>query len=156
MIENQIDHQIRQLEYSMMYQGMKLSDYMQMTGMKMEDLRKEYRESAERSVRTQLVVEAVMKAEDIKATDEQVEEEIKKNAERAKKDVEEYRGKMDAEELEYIRNSLAYDNTVRFLVENAKLKPAVKKEAAQKAAAKKDKKETSGKEIPGGESNSIE
>ncbi len=136
MIESQIDHQIKQLEYSMMVQGMKLADYMQMTGMTMENLRKEYRESAERSVRTQLVVDAVMKAEDIKAAEEQVEEELKKNAERAKKDIEEYRKALDEEELEYIRDSLAYDNTVRFLVENAKLKIAEKKGVSKKA--KKD------------------
>lgn len=151
MIENQIDHQIRQLEYSMMYQGMKLADYLQMTGTKIEDVRNEYRESAERSVRTQLVVDAVMKAEDIKATDEQVEEEIKKNAERAKKEVEEYRKAMDSEELEYIRESLAYDNTVRFLVDNAKLKAEGKK-----PAAKKNKKDAPEKENTNGESNSIE
>ena len=151
MIENQVDHQIRQLEYSMMYQGMKLADYLEMTGTKMEDVRSEYRESAERSVRTQLVVDAVMKAEDIKATDEQVEEEIKKSAEHAKKEVEEYRKAMDAEELEYIRESLAHDNTVRFLVDNAKLKAE-----AKKPAAKKNKKDAPEKENPKGESNSIE
>lgn len=136
MIESQIDHQIKQLEYSMMVQGMKLADYMQMTGMTMENLRKEYHESAERSVRTQLVVDAVMKAEDIKAAEEQVEEELRKNAERAKKDIEEYRKALDEEELEYIRDSLAYDNTVRFLVENAKLKIAEKKGVSKKT--KKD------------------
>jgi trigger factor len=160
MIENQIDHQIRQLEYSMMYQGMKLVDYLQMTGTKIEDVRKDYHESAEKSVRTQLVVEAVMKAEDIKATDEQVEEEIKKGAERAKKDIEEYRKSIDADELEYIRDSVAYDNTVRFLVENAKFtaegKKADKKAAEKKSAAKKDKKDAPEKENPEGESNSIE
>ena len=161
MIENQIDHQIKQLEYSMMYQGVKLADYLQMMGMKMEDVRNEYRESAAKSVSTQLVVEAVMKSEDIKATDEQVEEEIKKSAERAKKELEEYRKAMGEDELEYIRESLAYDNTVRFLVENAKLKPEEKKAeekkpAAKKAAAKKDKKDAPGKENPEGESNSIE
>ena len=154
MIENQIDHQIRQLEYSMMYQGMKLADYLAMTGTKMEDVRKDYHESAERSVRTQLVVEAVMKAEDIKASDEQVEEELTKNAERAKKDIEEYRKTIDADELEYIRDSVAYDNTVRFLVENAELKPESKKaekKATEKKPAKKVKKDAPEKENTEGE-----
>ena len=47
MIENQIDQQIRQLEYSMMYQGIRLEDYCKMTGTKMEDIRAQYREAAE-------------------------------------------------------------------------------------------------------------
>jgi trigger factor len=128
MIDNQIDQQIRQLEYSMMYQGIRLEDYLNMTGMKMEDIRAQYRETAEKSVRAQLVVEAVMKAENIEATDEQVDEEIRKRAERMKKDFEEYRKTISDEERAYIRDNLAYDNTVTFLTENAKLAPKKKEE----------------------------
>ena len=91
MIENQIDNQIQQIQYSMMYQGIKLEDYMKMTGMTMEQLRSDYRESAEKSVRTQLVLEAVKDQEGIEASDAQVEEELKKRAETYKKDLEEYR-----------------------------------------------------------------
>ncbi|NLT98737.1 MAG: trigger factor [Christensenellaceae bacterium] len=133
MIENQIDQQIRQLEYSMMYQGIRLEDYLQMTGTKMEDIRAQYRESAEKSVRTQLVVEAIMKAENITATDEQVDEFIRTRAERLKKDFEEYKKTISDEELAYIRDNLAYDNTVTFLTENAKLVASKKKEEKQKA-----------------------
>ena len=133
MIENQIDQQIRQLEYSMMYQGIRLEDYLQMTGTKMEDIRAQYRESAEKSVRAQLVVEAVMKAENITATDEQVDEVIRNRAERMKKDFEEYKKTISDEELAYIRDNLAYDNTVTFLTENAKLVASKKKEEKQKA-----------------------
>lgn len=127
MIENQIDHQLRQLEYSMMYQGIKLQDYLQMTGTKLEDIRAQYREPAENSVRTQLVVEAIMKAENIVATEEQVAEAIQKRAERAKKDVEEYSKTLSDDERAYIKDNLAYDNTVTFLVENAKLTAPEKK-----------------------------
>ena len=134
MIENQIDHQLQQLEYSMMYQGIRLADYLSMTGMKMEDVRAQYKDSAEASVRTQLVVEAVMKAEKIEATEEQVDEALAKRAERAKKDVEEYKKNIREEELSYIKENLAYDNTVRFLVENAVL-------TAPKKKVKKDKAE---------------
>jgi trigger factor len=133
MIENQIDQQLRQLEYSMMYQGIKLEDYMNMTGTKIEDIRAQYRESAEKSVRTQLVVEAVMKAETIVATDEQLDEAIKKRAERAKKDIEEYSKAMSEEERAYIKDNLAYDNTVTFLVDNAKLTAPKKKAKKQEA-----------------------
>ncbi len=137
MIENQIDHQLRQLEYSMMYQGIKLQDYLQMTGSKLEDIRAQYRESAEKSVRTQLVVEAIMKAENIEATDEQIAEAIKNRAERAKKDVEEYGKTLSDDERAYIKDNLAYDNTVTFLVENAKL-TAPKKKAKKQAAGEEN------------------
>ncbi len=133
MIENQIDHQMQQIEYSLMYQGMKLADYLQMTGTKIEDLRAEYRDSAEKSVRTQLAVEAVMKAENIEASEEQVKEEIASRAERAKKDVEEYAKKLSDDQLAYIKENLAYDNTVRFLVESAVISGSKKKVKKDKA-----------------------
>ncbi len=133
MIENQIDHQLQQIEYSLMYQGMKLADYLQMTGTKIEDLRAEYRDSAEKSVRTQLTVEAIMRAEGIEATEEQVKEEIASRAERAKKDVEEYTAKLSEDQLAYIKENLAYDNTVHFLVENAVISGSKKKVKKDKA-----------------------
>lgn len=135
MIENQIDYQVKQLEYNMMYQGIKLSDYLEMTGTKIEDIRNQYRQEAEEIIRTQLTVEAVMKAEGIEATQEQVQETLEKRAERLKKDVKEYKEGLSEEELEYIRRNLAYDNTVSFLTENAVLlapKKKVKKDKAGK------------------------
>lgn len=133
MIESQIDHQLQQIEYSLMYQGMKLADYLSMTGMTMETLRAEYKETAEKSVRTQLTVEAIMKAEGIEATEDQVKEEIAARAERAKKDATEYTAKLSDDQLAYIRENLAYDNTVRFLVESAVVSGTKKKVKKDKA-----------------------
>ncbi len=133
MIENQIDNQLRQLEYSMMYQGIKLNDYLEMTGTKLEDVREQYKQGAEDAVRTQLTVEAVMKAEGIEATEEQVLKSLEKRAENAKKDVKEYQKGLSEEENEYIKENLAYDNTVSFLVENAVLQETKKKVKKDKA-----------------------
>lgn len=127
MIEHQIDNHIRQIEYSLMYQGIKLDDYLSMTGGSMEELRKEYRETAEKTVKAQLVVEAVKKAEGIEAKEEQVEAELVRRAEAAKKDLEEFKKTFGEEELDYIKEDLAYDNTVNFLVENAVLTSPDKK-----------------------------
>jgi trigger factor len=138
MIENQIDNQIQQMEYSMMYQGIKLEDYIKMMGVTMESLREDYKEPAKSMVISQLVVEAIQKAEKIEATDEQVEEELAKRAKQYKKELDEYKKQVEGDELNYIKDNLAYDNTVKFLVDNAVLKPAKKK-------AKKDESEKESK-----------
>lgn len=135
MIEDQIDEHIRQIELSLLYQGVKLEEYMKMTGMTMEALRGDYRAEAEKTVKAQLVVEAVKNAEGITASDEQVEEEIKKRAKTANKEYEEYRKSLKDGDVEYLKEEIAYENTVRFLVENAVL-----------TAAKKPGKEKAGKE----------
>ena len=70
MIEDQIDSMLRDMEMRMMYQGMKLDDYFKYTGQTREQVREMYKPTAEERVRTQLVIEAVMKAEGIQATDE--------------------------------------------------------------------------------------
>ena len=132
MIENQIDNQIKQIEYSLMYQGLRLTDYLNMSGIKMEDFRSQYRESAEKSVRTQLVIEAVKDAEGIEVSEQQVEDELKNRAEQYNKDVEEFKKSVKEEELAYIKENLAYDNTVQFLVDQAKLKPVDKKDQIEK------------------------
>lgn len=149
MIENQIDNQIQQMEYSMMYQGIKLEDYLKMMGVTMETLREDYKEPAQSMVISQLVVEAIQKAEKIEASDEQVEAELVKRAEQYKKELEEYKKQVEGDELSYIKDNLGYDNTVAYLVENAVLKAAkkkpakdtAKKEAVKKEAPKKENKE---------------
>ena len=80
-----------------------------------------------------------MKAEGIEASGEQLDEELKKRAETAKKDFEEYKKAVGEEELEYIKNDLAYDNTVNFLVDNAVL--TAEKKAKSDKKDKKDKTE---------------
>ena len=133
MIDNQIDNQIQQIEYSMMYQGIKLEDYLKMTGLTIESLRNDYRDTAENTVRTQLVLEAIKEAEKIEATEDQVEEELKKRAQAYKKDLEEYREAVNDDEMAHIKDNLAYDNTVTFLVENANLYAPKKKSKKDKA-----------------------
>jgi trigger factor len=141
MIENQIDNQIRKIEYSLMYQGVKLEDYLKMTGGSMEALRNEYRETSEKTVRAQLVVEAVKKAEGIEASEEQLEEELKRRAESAKKDLEEFKKTVSEKELNYIKEDLAYDNTVNFLVDNAVLMSSGKKGKKKNAGKENNKSE---------------
>lgn len=131
MVENQIDNQIQQMQYQMMYQGIKLEDYLKMMGITMETLREDYKEPARNMVMSQLVVEAIEKAEGITASDEQVAEELEKRAKQYSKELEEYKKAVSEEELEYIKDNISYDNTVSFLVENAKL-VAPKKKAEEK------------------------
>ncbi len=139
MVENQIDNQIQQMEYSMMYQGIKLEDYLKMLGITMEALREDYRESAKSMVISQLVVEAIQKKEGITASDEQVEKELEKRAKQYGKETEEYKKAVSEDELEYIKDNIAYDNTVSFLVENADLTPAKKKAKPKAKTAQKEK-----------------
>ena len=121
MVEGQIDYHIKQFEYQLMYQGLKLDDYLQYTNQKIEDIKEQYREQAQNTVKTQLVLEAIMKAEKMEATQEEIDAELQKTADNMKKSLEEYKKTVPEKTIENIETRVAFDKTIDFLVSNAKL-----------------------------------
>lgn len=119
MIEDQIDSMLRDMEMRMMYQGMKLDDYFKYTGQTREQVREMYKDSARERVLSQLVLEAVKKAEDIQATDEEIDGEIAKYAEQSKMDVEKFKENLSDGDREYFADAAAMRKTIDFLKANA-------------------------------------
>ena len=76
MIENRITQMINELSLQLQTRGMNFESYMQLTGNDMDKIRESYRESAEKEVRAELMLEAVAKAENIEATPKEIEYEI--------------------------------------------------------------------------------
>ena len=119
MIEDQIDSMLRDMEMRMMYQGVKLDDYFKYTGQTREQVRELYKPQAKERVMSQLVIEAVKKAENIEATDEEVDAEIAKYAEQSKMDVEKFKGNLSDSDREYFADAAAVRKTIDFLKANA-------------------------------------
>ena len=80
MIETQIDNMEQDISSRLSYQGMKLDQYLQMIGKTKQEFRDEYKEEAEKQVKRNLVLEAIMKDAEIEATKEEVETKIKEMA----------------------------------------------------------------------------
>ncbi|BBB89864.1 MAG TPA: trigger factor [Methylomusa anaerophila] len=76
MTENQIDNMIQDLDINLQTRGMKLEKYMEYTKMDMEGLRNSYREAAAYNVKTDLVLEAIVKTEDLTYSTEELNSEI--------------------------------------------------------------------------------
>ena len=76
MIENRISQLVNELSLQLQTRGMTFESYMQYTGYDMEHLRESYREGAEQDVRTDLMLEAVAKQENIEVDTKEVEYEI--------------------------------------------------------------------------------
>ena len=119
MIEDQIDNMLRDMEMRMAYQGIKLDDYFKYTGQTREQVRDMYRAQAEERVKTQLVMEAVRKAENIEATDEEIDAEIAKYAEQSKMEVEKFKQNLADSDREYFAEAAATRKTIDFLKANA-------------------------------------
>ena len=119
MIERQIDSMMRDFEYRLMSQGLKLADFMKYTGQDEKQFRAGYRVQAEKSVKAHLVLTAIEKAEGIDATEEQVDELIAKFAPQTGKSVEELKATFSEGDFEYFKADAIRDNAVKFLVDNA-------------------------------------
>ena len=120
MIEDAIDGMLRDMEMRMMYQGMKLDDYFKYTGQTMEQVRDMYKSPAEERVLTQLVIEAVMKAEEIKADEAEIDAEIAKFAEQNKKTLDEFKAMLSDGDKAYFSEIASLQKTIKFLKDNAK------------------------------------
>ena len=72
MVEKEIDHMVKNLESRLKYQGLTLEQYMEFTGNSVDKMRDYMRANAERTVKSDLVLEAIAKAENIVATEEEL------------------------------------------------------------------------------------
>jgi trigger factor len=118
MIEREIDGLVQKFEYQLMYQGLKLEDYLTFLKTTMADFRKNYEESAKKNVMNQLIISHLIKVENIEAKEEEVEAKIAEQAASVEKTVEEYKKNMDPRQIEYIRSDLILTALFNFLKAN--------------------------------------
>ena len=74
MVEQEIDRMVQNLAQRLQYQGLTLEQYFQVTGTDAEKMREYMKENAETKVKTELVLEALQKAEKMEVLDEELKE----------------------------------------------------------------------------------
>lgn len=115
MIEEQIDSYIEDFKYQLMYQGLNIDAYYKYTGSNEATLRGNYRERAEKAVRTRLVFEAIVKAEKIKATAKQIEAKAKAYAEGIGKSYDDFMKENGEQAKVYFENEVITENLIELL-----------------------------------------
>jgi len=106
MIDREIDSLVQKFEYQLMYQGLKLQDYLEFLKTTMADFRKNYEEQAKKNVTSQLIISQLIKEENIEATEEEVDAKIAEQAKAVEKETEEYKKGMDPRQFDYIRSDI--------------------------------------------------
>lgn len=120
MVERQIDSMVRNFEARLAQQGLKLADFMKYTGQDEKSFRNQYRDQAEKSVRANLVLEAVENVEKFEATEEEIDAEIEKFAKQIGQNVEDLKKNLTEGDREYFKADVIRDKAVKFLCDNAK------------------------------------
>ncbi len=121
MVDMQVQNMINDYARRMQGQGMSFDQYMKYTGMTVEQLKAQTRPQAEKTIRTRLVLEAVVKAENIEVSDEKLEEEIRNMANSYKMEPDQVRSYMGERGIEQMKEDMAVQEAVDFLVAEAKL-----------------------------------
>ena len=120
MIELEIDNMVKDMENRLSYQGLNLNQYLQIMGKTETEIRDNFREQAEKNIKSRLVLEAIVKAEKIEVTPEEVSDKIKEMAKQYGRKEDEL---LANEQLkEYIEGNLKTEKAIDFIVKNAKKK----------------------------------
>ena len=121
--EAMIDTEVRQMANDfaqrIQQQGLTMEQYMQFTGMTSEKMLEEFKPQALKRIQTRLVLEAIVKAENIEISDERLDEELTKMAEAYKMEVEKLKEFMGDAEKEQMKQDMAVQEAVTFLTDNA-------------------------------------
>ena len=135
MIDEQVDHQIEQFAYQLQSQGMKMEDYTKMIGGDLSSLRQSMRPMAEQTVRSDILLSEIARAENLEVTDEEVEEELKKLAEQYQMELDKVKAAVDTAA---VKSDLMGKKAAKIITDNAV--------AVAPTEEKKDDVETSEKE----------
>ena len=119
MLETQQRQMAEDFAQRIQMQGLSLDQYFQFTGLTRAAFLEQLKPQAEKRIQSRLVLEAVAKAENIEASDEEYDEEIKKMADAYKMDIEEINDMMGAYEKKSVREDICIRKAADFVVEHA-------------------------------------
>ena len=120
MVEEQVNGMVNDYARRLESQGISFKQYVEITGMTAEKIGEQMKPQAIKRIQTRLVLEAVVKAENIQADDVAVEEQFDKMAEDFKMDKEQIKGMFGEEQMAQLKEDLAVQKAIDFLVAEAK------------------------------------
>ena len=149
MIDNRIEELIREFGYRLSSQGLNMEQYMQITGATADTFKEQFKDQAEAQVKSSLVLEKIVKLENIEVTEEDVEKELQTMADMYGMELDKVKTLIGDNEKESMKEDLKMKKAVELIAENAKVgKSAAKKTAAKKPAAKAADKVEDGEKAP--------
>lgn len=119
MVETQVSQMAEDFSRRIQNQGLTMEQYFQFTGLPAEKVLEDLRPQAVKSLETRLVLEEIVKAENIEVSEERFDEEVQKMAETYRMDAEKIKETMGEKEKEQMKKDIAVQEAITFLVDNA-------------------------------------
>ncbi len=121
LIEKQIDEFVQDFEYRLMYQGLKLDDYLKHMNTTMKELRDSRREDAIKTAKTKLVLEEIIKKEKIEVSEEELNQKLIEMSEARNIKLEDFKKGLSEEFFNRIYGQMISDKLLAFLCQNNKI-----------------------------------
>ena len=121
MIDGQVENMLQDTARRMQSQGLNLELYLKYTGMTLDQMKENMRPQAVKRIETRLVLEEVVKQENIEVSDERLDEEIAKMAAAYQMEADKLKEYMSEQDKKQMKEDLAVQEAVDFLVAEAKL-----------------------------------
>ena len=118
MVDQQADDYIREFEYRLSYQGLKLDDYLKYANTTIDELKASRMEDAKKTVKTRLVLEAIVNKENISVEDKDIEDKFNEHRKGNEKKIEDIKKELGNEQLAYMENGILVNKLLKFLKEN--------------------------------------
>ncbi len=135
MISSQAEQQVENFARRIQMQGMKIEQYLQYTGQTLEDMCKQMEPQAIQQIQTRLVLEAIVKEENIQVSEEKVAEELDKMAKMYGMEADKLKEVMGDKAMEQLKEDLAVQEAVTFVADQAVEVEAAPEDKAEDAAA---------------------
>jgi trigger factor len=122
MVSGEMQSRLQDLAERLGQQGISLDQYVAMTGRSAEDITAELREGAKVSVKTDLALRAIVAAEGLDVTDDEIDAEISNFAEQVGQDIDTVRERFrDAGQLSGIRSGMQKGKALDWLLEHVEI-----------------------------------
>lgn len=116
MFTQKCDEMVQDYAYRLQMQGLDLNTYLQYLGQTMDQFKEQFMEGAKQQVKTKLALDAIVKAENIEASEEEIEAEVNKLAEQYNMEADKIKAAVPAEQLSA---DITTRKAVDFIVDNA-------------------------------------
>lgn len=116
MVDHEIEHMVRDFEQNLQYQGLTLDKYLEILNMSMDDLKAQFRDNAIKSIKMNLAMEYVIKAENIEVTEEDINAKIEELAAIYGKEADEFKNNPNV--AHYLSAQLKQEKAIKMLVDS--------------------------------------
>lgn len=120
MIDSEVANMVSEMEQQLSYQGISLEQYLKIMNKTRAEIEDNYKAQAEKNIKARLVIEAIIKEENIAASEEEIAEKLKEMANNYGRKIEDL--EKNEHLKEYIVESIKAEKAIDLIVKNAKIK----------------------------------